>query len=338
MHFSFLLASLVLAVPVQAQQQGTTELEQRWFDDFDHALAVAKIEGKDLLVDFTGSDWSQWCVNLREEVFQFDAFYQPVAKQYVLVVLDFPDALEVRAKVPNLARNQELANQYQVGGFPTVLLMNTEGEVYAETGYQEGGAELYVTHLDQIGISGKKILVESKLLVAEYEKAKDKVSVVRKAIASLVDGASDSSPALATLAGVVRKANFLDPDNSNGLKLEALQAIFAADQAGPEDWVSAQILDPENALGLYEQAVVDQLLGVRDHATATSAVNALLKLHKLNKVQQPAQFQGMVIQAAKWCEAPDRLNRIDDARVLARWAKEIAELDPQALELLKNIL
>ena len=28
-----------------------------WIEDFDEAAALAKKEGKDLLVDFTGSDW-----------------------------------------------------------------------------------------------------------------------------------------------------------------------------------------------------------------------------------------------------------------------------------------
>lgn len=33
------------------------EHDARWFADFDTAAAVAAEQGKDLLVDFTGSDW-----------------------------------------------------------------------------------------------------------------------------------------------------------------------------------------------------------------------------------------------------------------------------------------
>ena len=46
--------ALALALPAAAQE------EQRagtWYADFDKAAAVAKEQGKDLLVDFTGSDW-----------------------------------------------------------------------------------------------------------------------------------------------------------------------------------------------------------------------------------------------------------------------------------------
>ena len=52
---SLLTAGLALAmiVPAVAQEQraGT------WFDDYDKAAAAAKEQGKDLIVDFTGSDW-----------------------------------------------------------------------------------------------------------------------------------------------------------------------------------------------------------------------------------------------------------------------------------------
>jgi hypothetical protein len=46
-----LAASLVvLASPAAIASDG-------WIEDFDVAAALAKKEGKDLLVDFTGSDW-----------------------------------------------------------------------------------------------------------------------------------------------------------------------------------------------------------------------------------------------------------------------------------------
>ncbi len=41
---------VVLASPAAIAGDG-------WIEDFDEAAALAKKEGKDLLVDFTGSDW-----------------------------------------------------------------------------------------------------------------------------------------------------------------------------------------------------------------------------------------------------------------------------------------
>jgi hypothetical protein len=45
--------ALALALPAAAQE----ERAGNWFADFDKAAAAAKEQGKDLLVDFTGTDW-----------------------------------------------------------------------------------------------------------------------------------------------------------------------------------------------------------------------------------------------------------------------------------------
>lgn len=45
-------AALLIGAPLHAQGYGPD-----WFEDFDAAVAAAKEQKKDLLVDFTGSDW-----------------------------------------------------------------------------------------------------------------------------------------------------------------------------------------------------------------------------------------------------------------------------------------
>ena len=53
--------------------------EVKWYADFDEAQKVAVAEGKDLLVDFTGSDWCGWCIKLEEEVFDHAEWQEGVA-------------------------------------------------------------------------------------------------------------------------------------------------------------------------------------------------------------------------------------------------------------------
>ena len=45
-----------------------------WMTDFDEAKKEAEAGKKDLLMDFTGSDWCGWCIRLKEEVFSKEAF------------------------------------------------------------------------------------------------------------------------------------------------------------------------------------------------------------------------------------------------------------------------
>ena len=59
--------------------------------------------------------------------------------------MDFPARKEVPDNVR--AKNEELAKQYGVRGFPTVLLLDSKGKVLARTGYRQGGAKAYVEHL-----------------------------------------------------------------------------------------------------------------------------------------------------------------------------------------------
>ena len=81
-----ILASLLLALTVSL----STAAGDEWMTDFEAAKQKAAAENKDLLVNFTGSDWCSWCIKLVDEVFKHDAFKKGVADNFVLVELDFP--------------------------------------------------------------------------------------------------------------------------------------------------------------------------------------------------------------------------------------------------------
>ncbi len=135
-----LLLSCGLSVRSLASEEG-------WTSDFEAAKTQAAKENKDLLIDFTGSDWCGWCKRLVAEVFKHDAFKEGVGDSFVLVELDYP------SKVPQSdalkAQNAELKDRYGIRGYPTIYLTDATGRPYARTGYQRGGPEAYVAHLDQ---------------------------------------------------------------------------------------------------------------------------------------------------------------------------------------------
>ena len=116
--------------------------------DFEAAQSKAKAENKPMLLDFTGSDWCGWCIKLDEEVFDQAAFSQYAAAELVLVEIDFPRGKEQSDKLK--AQNEALAQQYGVRGFPTILVLSSEGELIEKTGYRRGGAEAYVQHIKEI--------------------------------------------------------------------------------------------------------------------------------------------------------------------------------------------
>ena len=117
-----------------------------WTTDFAQALKDAKKDKKLLLVDFTGSDWCGWCIRLDNEVFSKEEFAKYAEKNLVLVKIDFPKRKAQSSE--EKARNNKLAQKYGVQGLPTILLMDADEKVILQTGYQPGGPEAYIKHLE----------------------------------------------------------------------------------------------------------------------------------------------------------------------------------------------
>jgi len=183
-----------------------------WTSDFEAAKKQAAEGKKDLLIDFTGSDWCVWCTRLNEEVFSKDAFKDGVKEKFVLVELDFPrDQSKITPETK--AKNEELAKKFGISGFPTIVLADAQGRPYAVTGYKKGGPEKYVESLDElIKIRVKRDEAFKKAESAEgVEKAKALYEGL-KAMEELPDEMK------ATFYGdVTEEIKKLDPKDETGL-------------------------------------------------------------------------------------------------------------------------
>ena len=140
----FLTAVLLIAVVIGCSKGGSND-NLNWEDNLETALQKAKAENKAVLVNFTGSDWCQWCIKLSDEVFSKSEFEDYAEDNLILVRLDFPRSIEQSAETKMY--NNQLAQRYGVQGFPTILLFNSQGKMVLQTGYQPGGPVSYVEHL-----------------------------------------------------------------------------------------------------------------------------------------------------------------------------------------------
>jgi len=122
--------------------------ESSWLTNYDEAKSKAKSDNKFLLLDFTGSDWCGWCKRLNAEVFSKPQFQDYAAKNLVLVELDFPRAKSQTEEVKK--QNMQLASQYRVEGFPTIVVLNADGRKIGELGYMEGGPEAFIAAIDKL--------------------------------------------------------------------------------------------------------------------------------------------------------------------------------------------
>jgi len=114
-----------------------------WGDDYKAALATAAKENKKVLLDFTGSDWCGWCIKLKKDSFDQPAFKEFADKNLVLVEIDFPQGKTLNPEVQK--QNSALQEQYQVQGFPTLVLLDPQGKVIKrESGYIPGGPKGFI--------------------------------------------------------------------------------------------------------------------------------------------------------------------------------------------------
>jgi len=137
-----------VAEQTPAKEEAVDKDVFKWETDFELAKQRAKDEKKDLLVDFTGTDWCSWCIKLKKEVFDQPAFQEYAKKNLIMVELDYPRKKVLPEKLKK--QNAELAEKYEIQGYPTILLLNSKGREVARTGYQEGGPEKYIDHLKSL--------------------------------------------------------------------------------------------------------------------------------------------------------------------------------------------
>jgi protein disulfide-isomerase len=122
--------------------------ESEWLTDLPTALAKAKAENKNVLLDFTGSDWCGWCIRLKKEVFDQPEFAAYAREKLVLVELDFPDKKPQTRELK--AANRALAQQFGVTGYPTIFIVDADGKRLLRGGYLAGGAANYIAALEKI--------------------------------------------------------------------------------------------------------------------------------------------------------------------------------------------
>ena len=113
-----------------------------WLDDYHKAQEEAKASHKLLLLNFTGSDWCGWCIRLDQDVFSQSDFKDYASKNLVLLELDFPRPGGSRAQgqaAELKKQNLELARQYNVYGFPTLIVLDGNGQkIWQYEGYLPG--------------------------------------------------------------------------------------------------------------------------------------------------------------------------------------------------------
>lgn len=134
------LALMVSSVLVQASEA--------WNTNYQEALAQAKSQKELVLLNFTGSDWCPPCMMMERQTLSQKAFLDGVEGKVVLVTLDFPQRKPQSESLQ--FQNEKLQRQYNIEGFPSFILLNSDGkELARHVGFLPGGPEAMLTWIKE---------------------------------------------------------------------------------------------------------------------------------------------------------------------------------------------
>lgn len=117
---------------------GSYGLSYEWLTDLNEAKKVAAEEDRTIILVFQGSDWCGPCIKLSREVWDTEEFQEYAEDNFVMLQADFPKRKKNALTDEQQEKNNKLAEQYNPNGhFPFVVVMDKEGNVLGETGYNK---------------------------------------------------------------------------------------------------------------------------------------------------------------------------------------------------------
>jgi thioredoxin-related protein len=123
-----------------------------WMGDFTEAQKQAKVTHRQILINFSGSDWCGPCIRLRKEILESESFEKYAASNLILVRADFPRQKKNQLTKEQVRLNESLAEAYNKDGkFPYTILVDENGKVLkAWDGFPNESPEVFVAELEKL--------------------------------------------------------------------------------------------------------------------------------------------------------------------------------------------
>jgi thiol-disulfide isomerase/thioredoxin len=130
--------------------------DDNWLHEYDEAVTAAKQQGKDILIDFSGTDWCGNCQQLWNQILSQPEFIELASRRFVL--LDIDNLARKPMPEGRKERYEALQKRYGIQAFPTVVLATADGLPYAATGQvpELKSPSKYWQHLEPLFERGQK--------------------------------------------------------------------------------------------------------------------------------------------------------------------------------------
>lgn len=123
-----------------------------WMGNFTEAQKQAKASHKQILINFSGSDWCGPCIRLRKEILESKSFEEYAASNLLLVRADFPRQKKNQLPKAQIELNESLAEIYNKDGkFPFTVLVDENGKVLKSwDGFPDESPQAFVSEIDKL--------------------------------------------------------------------------------------------------------------------------------------------------------------------------------------------
>ena len=175
------------------------------------ALPVAKEQGRDIMLEFTGKEWCPPCIHLRTKILETEEFEKAVGDKYVLVEVIFPRLPSAVAAIPEEQRNANeklLAHHRIETGLPTVLLLDAEGLPYAQVAGARRTTAEYLKALEEA--AAVRAARDAAFARAGQLQGMERARALAEGLNAIPRNCRDK------YKDVVNEINHLDPQNTLG--------------------------------------------------------------------------------------------------------------------------
>lgn len=126
----------------------TTANAQNWERNFEIAKSKAAEQNKEILLVFQGTDWCAPCIRLDKEIWSSETFQDLADDEFILLLAEFPRLNKNELTEEQKAHNNRLAEKYDPKGyFPLVVVLDKDGNVLGESGYEKLSPTEYFENL-----------------------------------------------------------------------------------------------------------------------------------------------------------------------------------------------
>lgn len=130
---SFIKESKPATAQPETKPAVAADRKAKWLTKMEKAQEQATETGLPILVLFTGTTWCSYCIKLEKEVFSKPEFKTFADQNLVLLILDYGPGGE-----PSSKKDEKLAKDYGVTGYPTYFLIDATGKQLAKGGFHDG--------------------------------------------------------------------------------------------------------------------------------------------------------------------------------------------------------